>query len=749
MRLDVRNLDLHTFVVLCWTHGLYDAMIYVYNRGLNDYTTPLKELLTLLTSAITSLKNRTGGKAGNAAPILSKEHQALGYKLLLYTSFCLSGRAFPTGDIPSSLANRVKWEVYHNIVSREGDTSFPYIRTLVQFDTREFLNVLALAFEETDMNNSDTKSLPKQQVVVDRLLEIMVTEPQRQKISAFSPEQVGQLFTFLARQIARHKQKIHVETKMFDTVLVFLSNPEDTSQHEERQQALLELLNMNKSPWGPFSDPKRLLSCAKDAKFFRVMQLIYERQGDHHKVFDCYILDPARKNQTFAFVHHILKNGNIKNSERSRIRELVVTKIATLTRIDPGATARLLMVDFLNLIKPIVATLNNQEKVQFNLLHGIFTTRDTIDDDDLKIPDGVQERYVELLCKLSPAKVYPYLRESKDYPLDECLELTRKYRITDATAWLLEQKGDLPGAYALIHGTLLEKIKLFNQAYVDYEVLAKSSRDADAVDEKDQRPAALQVLRGILAVAMQMCLRASNKLNEAEREGLWFPLLDCLINSQRAMKQRLTSSLQEYIVVFRELMRHVVNSMINFVALPSILQKVMADGSLTQSFGEIKDLIMGMIDTYTYEKMLLETTNRIVANDLYWAMRIRMDTTRKGLRGRNRRRGRRGGGPVSAEEALNMLDLQHLSRYEREADTPKFEQMLQQLEAYRHDEGPPPMPQRAMSRRAGFNLKTRAPVLKQPGGQVVRQFGTEVPAEPEAGVQKLPIPLLKLLSTAR
>lgn len=39
-----------------------------------------------------------------------------------------------------------------------------------------------------------------------------------QKISLFSPEQVGQLFTFLARQIARKKQHIRVDSRMFDQV---------------------------------------------------------------------------------------------------------------------------------------------------------------------------------------------------------------------------------------------------------------------------------------------------------------------------------------------------------------------------------------------------------------------------------------------------------------------------------------------------------------------------------------------------
>lgn len=39
-------------VETCWSQKLYDAMIYVYNRGFNDYTTPLLELLLQLRAAM-------------------------------------------------------------------------------------------------------------------------------------------------------------------------------------------------------------------------------------------------------------------------------------------------------------------------------------------------------------------------------------------------------------------------------------------------------------------------------------------------------------------------------------------------------------------------------------------------------------------------------------------------------------------------------------------------------------------------
>lgn len=46
-----------------------------------------------------------GGRRGNMVQRMTKEEQALGYKLLLYISYCLAGRAYPTGDIPAKVGH--------------------------------------------------------------------------------------------------------------------------------------------------------------------------------------------------------------------------------------------------------------------------------------------------------------------------------------------------------------------------------------------------------------------------------------------------------------------------------------------------------------------------------------------------------------------------------------------------------------------------------------------------------------------
>ena len=58
---------------VCNSHGLYDAIIYVYNNGLQDFVTPVEELMTILADAI-------------------KNHQQVDHSILL--AFVLTSRSF-------------------------------------------------------------------------------------------------------------------------------------------------------------------------------------------------------------------------------------------------------------------------------------------------------------------------------------------------------------------------------------------------------------------------------------------------------------------------------------------------------------------------------------------------------------------------------------------------------------------------------------------------------------------------------
>lgn len=75
VHLDIACLDIHQVMTLCWTHCLYDGIIYVYNRGMGDYTTPIQELMVVLREALKHGKQ------------LTNDQMTLGNKLLVYIRY--------------------------------------------------------------------------------------------------------------------------------------------------------------------------------------------------------------------------------------------------------------------------------------------------------------------------------------------------------------------------------------------------------------------------------------------------------------------------------------------------------------------------------------------------------------------------------------------------------------------------------------------------------------------------------------
>lgn len=59
-------------MTLSWKNEMYDSIIYIYNNGMENFTTPLHELLAILTKAVDTGKQ------------LSDQQIRLGNKLFVY-----------------------------------------------------------------------------------------------------------------------------------------------------------------------------------------------------------------------------------------------------------------------------------------------------------------------------------------------------------------------------------------------------------------------------------------------------------------------------------------------------------------------------------------------------------------------------------------------------------------------------------------------------------------------------------------
>ena len=75
----------------------------------------------------------------------------LGNKLLVYISGCLGGRSYVTGEaLDEQIAPSVQAMAFDFLMTSQTPKgeAFPHLTTLLLFNTKDFLNVLALAFDE-------------------------------------------------------------------------------------------------------------------------------------------------------------------------------------------------------------------------------------------------------------------------------------------------------------------------------------------------------------------------------------------------------------------------------------------------------------------------------------------------------------------------------------------------------------------------------------------------------------------------
>jgi hypothetical protein len=64
------------------------------------------------------------------------------------------------------------------------------------------------------------------------------------------------------------------------------------------------------------------------------------------------------------------------------------------------------------------------------------------------------------------------------------------------------------------------------------------------------------------------------------------------------------------------LIHHILYNMMGYVALPSILDKIVRDHGSDQ-FGDFKSIFMSMLDNYRYEQTILKTATRLIQHDMH------------------------------------------------------------------------------------------------------------------------------------
>jgi len=401
------------------------------------------------------------------------------------------------------------------------------------------------------------------------------------------------------------------------------------SHHEERQQALLELLHTRALDR---CNEHRLLSLSNAAGFYQVSELLYRRQRQFGHILQCYCSDRARQNLVFAYIKQTIASPNISVEEKKRILEAVLEHLESLICIDAKKTTELvtgrLGISLVDAVSQVIRCQN--EDATFAFLHCLFETAadepdGRLPNDDWQLDPSVYERYAELLCQRSMVTdVVAFLRLFDGYRLTKMLEICQRFRILEAVIVLLEKSGDVTGAFEVALQTLRTRLSVV----VGFD---------DDVFHQTQT----EQLRTV-QVAVESCISLLNRnairLEQLQLRHLWFTLFDLLIDNYYRLfgckvdsskvggnccQSRLSSEFSEVSSAnkYQTVLQHTVSCMVSHIPFTAVLEHIVTleDGTIS-CFGNLRDLLLSIMDACRYQQTLYTTCTRIVHNDVNSAL---------------------------------------------------------------------------------------------------------------------------------
>ncbi|XP_039848297.1 uncharacterized protein LOC120707318 isoform X2 [Panicum virgatum] len=585
LHMDISSLDFNQVVRLCREHGLYGALIYLFNQGLNDFRTPLEELLTVIQNS-----NR-------------KDAASTGYRMLVYLKYCFQGLAFPPGHgiIPRSRLHSVREELLQFLLEEsksltsEVFKSFsascgkcPNICYLLWMDTEATLEVLKCAFAQDSFEPRDelsgTVNAPSSededgiiagnpgsqnnmvQNVLDAIIDIVGLENEMiQSVvmgtadSEFWPseKEFGYLIEFVSFFVS-HKRAIASKRVVMHILTYLTSSYDDTRARTQKEKEVLQLFNaVPRNDWN--SD--FVLNLCSDAHFHQACGLIFTTRNQNLAALDSYMKDKEEPFHAFIFIDKRL--FKLADDEALSFRTTVISRFPELVKLSREYAFVLVFDHFCDKVQQILAELRSDRHSLFLFLKTAievhlsgkldfselsvrnnqtvelqYSSTDLedyqqrlsnvkLDHNPVSIDDELVELYLELLCQYERRSVLKFLETFDSYRLERCLHLCLDYGVTDAAAFLQERVGDVGSALALILAGLDEKISVFISSVENTSsgVASKSTSETKQPDIALEMNEAHPVLDALHA-SIGLCQRNSQRLDPEESQSLWFQLLD-------------------------------------------------------------------------------------------------------------------------------------------------------------------------------------------------------------------------------
>lgn len=569
--METATLDLDQVTGLCKQHGLYDALIYVWNQALNDYITPLIEMLALLIPLMRE------GNEETSADILNEEHSGVNaLKIFPYLSYTLTGRIYPTGDLlEHEPSMKAKAELYWFLFSGKSiawpkgsnkrfltnpnqpqEPSFPYLRMILKFDAPSFLSALNEAFEDSFLNDSPEKQvnggargdLPEEQIfglTVDRqyivsiLIEIM-------NLTSFAPEDTIYLDMFIARNLPKYPQYILLPGSALTKVLTGLCGYPGEDLADDAQLSAEYLLSVYQPP-----DLPTLMPLFKTAGFYRILKRQYRLDKQYGKLVQSYFEDQNDKEGTFDCIAECLRQQKgLAKRQIQEVHSVLRENAKELVELDPERAAKVIQLYAPELHDHMLSAVSDEPELQYIYLKAIFEpTAERPDDFKASSERELIEQYVQLMCKFEPTHVSDYVGivQATDLRLEKLLPTMEETGVIDAAVVLMAREGQVKEAM----NRLIKHLNTLESALQGLFTGAQDSNMGSAVEEL------LRGLQKYTHVGIWLCqgqtktAKKSTALQRTQKsqsdsdelspdEILWLDLIDATVQITRRVSSAMT-----------------------------------------------------------------------------------------------------------------------------------------------------------------------------------------------------------------
>ncbi|MCJ1404889.1 Vacuolar protein sorting-associated protein 8 [Xylographa trunciseda] len=679
--LDPETMDIDQITNLCKQHKLYDALFYVWNQALGDYTTIMKDLLYLK-------EDESIDSGSNTTPFSTQPPNPIS-KVFPYLSYILTGRIYPTGEsMDEAKAVVAKAEVYDFLFSsgrrdaviensyNKMTPSLPYLRHILKLDSSSFLSMLNEAFEDGFLNGSNdmlggqqrTTELSEEQrfglsvnrqFIISMLLEIIVPPE-------FGEEDIIYLDMFIARNIAKFSQFILLPGSTLQRVMVELCTYASEETAEDCQLSVEYLLSVFQPP-----DLLSMIPILASAHFYRILKLIYSSEKKYALLLETCFEDRENPQAIFDCITDCLKpTSELSPKQREDIRDVIVEHASDLVEAGLTHAAAIINAFAPELHDSLLETLRNDDHAQFQYLKEVLEPEESRTSVNMtpraSLNQNFIEQYVRLLCDYNPHHVSDYIGnlQTGDLRLEFVLPALESSGIIDAAVVIMAREGKIRDAI----DRLTHYLRTLEAALIG--LLDGAHESPDAANAQETLDDLVKSLQKYIRIGVWLCQSQTKAVAKMEGkakaenhqtlvtdqlslgEELWLDLVDTVVQVTRdvgdALESRLDTNtngelrapiqstrepinISKVLSSLRAMVQETFTALLTATTMPPaddarrkdisflrIFRAFLDRVSLSSpSIANLRSVLSAIFSAYSYEESLLDLANRLLDKDLF------------------------------------------------------------------------------------------------------------------------------------